>query len=316
MQNQSHTTNKFAASGKLLLFGEYMVLRGSKSLAIPVKYGQTLTVSNTSSPGVVWESYEKGKMWFKVELDAKFKLINTTNEQLVRDIQNLLWLIADANPTLEIGGTYLRFDLDFERNYGWGTSSTLLSLLSQWSGVKGYYLLENSFGGSGYDIAVAKATTPVIYQASKSYAKIDKGSLIRTTEAVELNKEVASKLLFVYTGKKQSSAAEVARFDKIRTNRGHMLAMSEIVDKAVAAEQIETFESVMRESEAFLSELLGLSPVQEEVFSDYPYAVKSLGAWGGDFVMATFRDESEARQYFKSKGLEVVFNFNELIKNG
>lgn len=316
MQNQSHKINKYTASGKLLLFGEYLVLRGSKALAIPVKYSQTLTINHTSSEGLLWESYEKGELWFKAELDSNFKLISTTDEHLVKDIQNLLWLIVDANPTLETKGVHLRFDLDFERRLGWGTSSTLISLLSQWSGVKGYYLLENSFGGSGYDVAVARAEGPLVYQAAKSYQKIDKGSLRRTTEPAEINEAVSSKLLFVYTGKKQSSASEVARFEKVRTNRGHMLAMSEIVEKALACEKIEDFEAVMNESEVFLAELLELTPVREALFPDYEYAVKSLGAWGGDFVMATFREETEARKYFNSKGLDVQYNFKELLKNG
>jgi len=43
--------------------------------------------------------------------------------------------------------------------------------------------------------------------------------------------------------------------------------------------------------------------------------VKSLGAWGGDFVLVTSnRPEEETRNYFNEKGLEVFLRYDEIIK--
>jgi hypothetical protein len=43
--------------------------------------------------------------------------------------------------------------------------------------------------------------------------------------------------------------------------------------------------------------------------------VKSLGAWGGDFVHISLdRDMDSAREYFAGKGLNVIIPFSEMIK--
>jgi hypothetical protein len=55
-------------------------------------------------------------------------------------------------------------------------------------------------------------------------------------------------------------------------------------------------------------------PVKEKLFSDFKGAIKSLGAWGGDFVMvATEEDLQSVKAYFKTKDLDVVYSYNDLI---
>jgi hypothetical protein len=42
--------------------------------------------------------------------------------------------------------------------------------------------------------------------------------------------------------------------------------------------------------------------------------VKSLGAWGGDFVLMTnSRSDKELKAYLHAHNLKVVFKFDELI---
>ena len=42
-----------------------------------------------------------------------------------------------------------------------------------------------------------------------------------------------------------------------------------------------------------------------------------MGAWGGDFIMAVWEGSQETLQdYFKGKGLEVVFPYVELVLPG
>ncbi|MFT6748973.1 MAG: hypothetical protein ACJAQ1_000901, partial [Flavobacterium sp.] len=38
---------------------------------------------------------------------------------------------------------------------------------------------------------------------------------------------------------------------------------------------------------------------------------KSLGAWGGDFVMII--SENNPKSYFKAKGYETILTYNEMI---
>ena len=49
-----------------------------------------------------------------------------------------------------------------------------------------------------------------------------------------------------------------------------------------------------------MSEVLELSTIKEAVFEDFNGVLKSLGAWGGDFIMA-FSKENPT-DYFKQKG--------------
>ena len=65
----------FYSHGKLLLTGEYVVLDRAKALAIPTKYGQSLTVEANSSTTIIWKSYnELGDVWF----EDTFSIENTS----------------------------------------------------------------------------------------------------------------------------------------------------------------------------------------------------------------------------------------------
>jgi hypothetical protein len=46
--------------------------------------------------------------------------------------------------------------LSFPKKMGLGTSSTLINNIAQWLQIDAFTLLNNSFGGSGYDIACAQ----------------------------------------------------------------------------------------------------------------------------------------------------------------
>ena len=56
----------FYSHGKLLISGEYVVLDGALSLAIPTTYGQSLIVEPLDEPKLIWKSFdEKGTIWFE-----------------------------------------------------------------------------------------------------------------------------------------------------------------------------------------------------------------------------------------------------------
>ena len=90
-------------------------------------------------------------------------------------------------------GNHLIFNthLDFDPNWGLGSSSTLISLLAQWANVNPYELLKMTMGGSGYDIACATASQPIIY-------RLENGSPI--VEKADFKPAFADKLYFVYQG--------------------------------------------------------------------------------------------------------------------
>ena len=60
-----------------------------------------------------------------------------------------------------------------------------------------------------------------------------------------------------------------------------------------------------------MGKILSCQPVKEKLFNDFNGVIKSLGAWGGDFVLAT--GKSNTKEYFKEKGYPVVLEYNRLI---
>ena len=300
----------FYASGKLLLFGEYLVLRGSRSIAMPLRFGQSLNITPHDSANILWECYEKEKCWLRIEFSPGLEILQSPDEQKAIVVKRLLQWIRQEKPSLKIEGLHFRFDIDFDRNYGLGTSSTFLSLLSQWSGANPYLLQEHSFPGSGFDIAAATATGPFVYQLQTP----NNTSGISITP-FQLHENISSRLLFVFTGKKQNSLREVSTFSALNISPAQTGTMNTIVEEVLRCTGIEAFERLMLQSESLLREILKRATVKEKRFADYPFAIKSLGAWGGDFIMAAFRDETLARTYFHEKGMYPIFNYRQLIKS-
>lgn len=168
-----------------MLFGEYLVLNGSDSLAFPLKFGQTLSV--VKSDGITWESHSKHGLWFSASFSSDFTILETNNQEVAEILRQLFLVIRTEKPDLDFNQSF-KSEANFELNWGLGSSSTLISLLSQWSGVEARKLLDASFGGSGYDVACATAAGPIIYADGK------------VKKEVHLPESITDKLLFVYLG--------------------------------------------------------------------------------------------------------------------
>lgn len=294
---------KYYASGKLLLFGEYLVLKGAKSLAIPLKFGQQMEVLPVAKSEIKWTAKVMMKEWFKARFTTAGTLVETTSQSKADTIIKLFQIIRNTNPSLFHSGYHFNLNTDFPIEWGLGSSSTLISLLAQWSHADPFLLLENTFGGSGFDVACATSNGPLVFEIKE-----------KKTTTVNLSPAITSKILFVYSGQKKESRGEVNRFNKMNIPSTLIQQMNDIVEKVVVCEQMKTFEDLMGQSEKLISGILDIEPIKKSTFGDYQYAVKSLGAWGGDFLMATYRDEQEARNYFNGRGYGVQFTYDQIIK--
>ena len=63
--------------------------------------------------------------------------------------------------------------------------------------------------------------------------------------------------------------------------------------------------------EQIISKLISKTTIKKELFNDFNGEIKSLGAWGGDFIMAS--SEDNPLNYFKNKGYDTVFKFSDLL---
>ncbi|HAT66380.1 MAG TPA: GHMP kinase [Flavobacteriaceae bacterium] len=294
----------FYSNGKLLLTGEYVVLDGAKALAIPTKKGQSLTVEASEKKGVHWKSLdEKGTVWFK----ATFSLDTSISEKEDKVLFQLIQILKEAqklNPSFLAEENYkVTTMLDFPRNWGLGTSSTLINNIAQWAEVDAFKLLQNSFGGSGYDIAAAQNSTPIIYQLKNGNPKV---------EPVKLNWDFTESLFFVHLNQKQDSKEGIAHYKKEKVSATVISEISFITEKLISCKTLKEFEALLNQHEELISLSIGLPTVKEQLFSDYPKAIKSLGAWGGDFVLAAGNEMD--RSYFRKKGFTTIVSYRDMIQ--
>ena len=99
---------RFYSNGKLLLTGEYVVLDGATSLAVPTKFGQDLTIEPIQEPELVWGSFTNTEeCWFEAIFDLpKLRLKNATfnsskegnAEFIAETLQNILNAARKLNP--------------------------------------------------------------------------------------------------------------------------------------------------------------------------------------------------------------------------
>src|SRR5690554_5644144 len=211
----------FSASGKLLLFGEYLVLRGALCLAIPLRFGQKMSVSQQEAEGIHWIARAEETIWFSATFSKDLNVIQSSNSDKAEAIRDLLIFLKTKNTAILDSGLNIETQTNFPIEWGFGTSSTLVSLLSKWSEIDPYIILKNSFGGSGYDVACANADHPILYKTA--------GGVI---ESVELAKAVTSQTLFIFSGKKQATTPEVERFNTLEITADRIEKMNQIISTA------------------------------------------------------------------------------------
>ena len=302
-------TGDYYSAGKLLLTGEYLVLCGAQALAIPLNVGQGMTVLAGGEPGMIhWKTRVLDGDWFSAgfrlpELDVA----ETSDLSVASGLRGILTAGADLNPGFfkEQDGYEIHSRLDFDIRWGWGSSSSLVSNIAWWMEIDPYHLFKKIFGGSGYDVFCARAKKPILFQL------IDNKPLV---SEVEFNPTFLEKLYFVYLGHKQDSQQSVSRFRSEATvSKVDIEAISGLTREMLASKSLLDFMAVMNRHEDIVSSLLNIPPVGKSRFSDFPGSLKSLGAWGGDFIMAASSESEETvRDYFRSKGLGVIFKYLDL----
>ena len=202
-----------------MLTGEYLVLEGATALAVPTKFGQDLSVEKIKEPQLIWGSFtHTGDCWFEAVFELpKLRLVNATfNSEkegsadfIAETLQDILVEARKLNPEFlqSEQGFLVKTNLTFPRDWGLGTSSTLINNIAQWAKVDAFQLLWNSFSGSGYDIANAQYNTPILYGVKNQKPEV---------KQVDFLPRFSDQLFFVHLNKKQDSKDGIARFKEKR----------------------------------------------------------------------------------------------------
>ena len=305
-------TLQFFSRGKLLITGEYFILDGAHGLALPTQLGQKMEVQVSESEKwkLEWNSYDVDKnCWLQLELSREDSLsgwssLSVEKETLFSILKNAFKSnskILDETKHYRVS-TYL----EFPNNWGLGSSSTLINNIAQWAKVNAYDLLNQTFGGSGYDIAVAQANASILFHRENN---------MPVSEKVSFNPSFNEQLYFVHLDKKQNSREGIAHYKQIKEGKSQAIQeITEITRKLISAAELVDFEKLLNEHENIVADVLQMKKAKDIFFSDYWGTVKSLGAWGGDFVLATSaKSESETMEYFQSKGFGTVLKYKDII---
>lgn len=297
----------FYSNGKLFISGEYLVLDGADAFALPTKFGQNLVVEEGENQIIEWKSYDYDKkLWFEntITFDEVKNNIKTDVETVKTTLVNILHEAYLLNPEFiqNSKGYKVTTHLTFPRNWGLGTSSTLINNIAQWTKINAFTLLKNSFGGSGYDIACAQNNTPIIYRIENN-----------AVEPVVFNPDFTKNIFFVYLNKKQSSKSAIQAYNK---HKDQNLAKSvaennKITNTILNAKTLKEFARAVEKHEIHLSNIMEIKTIKEIAFPDFDGTIKSLGAWGGDFVMVLSKENP--KDYFASKGYDTILSYDEMI---
>lgn len=301
----------YKGNGKLLLSGEYFVLNGANALALPTRLGQRFKVKEQSRGyDLVWRSYDQDEnLWFEAKYSLyNFKILQSTDEERATWLGKLIQACCKQNS--EFLSTWKGYQvaayLDYPIQWGLGSSSTLINFLAEWADINPYILLFDTLGGSGYDVACARAEGPLIYQKGEEAISID-----------HLGKSLpgAKYLYFVYSGKSQETTEEVKKYNgKSNPSNKTIERISEISKNLSTATSYSKITELVNEHEDIVSSYLGKEKVKDEFFPDFWGEIKSLGAWGGDFYMVVSnKGKEKTQEYFNSKGYKVFFEYDQII---
>ncbi|MGB4204548.1 MAG: GYDIA family GHMP kinase [Bacteroidales bacterium] len=303
-------SKKYFSKGKLLVSGEYLVLHGALALAVPTRFGQSMSIGNTAHKGVIdWHTYVQGKSWFQSRFSTPdFFILKSNNSKSAGYIQRILLAAKKHNPSflIDMSGYQINSELNFNIDWGLGSSSSLISNIAYWADVDPYDLHSEVSRGSGYDIACSRASGSVLYK------KFDNRRMI---EEVDFNPPFSDKIYFIYLGRKMDTEPVVNKFyDQNNDFYYEIQKIDEITRQMVHCTDYKVFGELMQEHEAILSAILNEPTLKNGVFNDFDGQIKSLGAWGGDFAMALWtKSRQELIEYLSYKRLNTFFGFKEMI---
>jgi mevalonate kinase len=298
---------EFYSHGKLLITGEYLVLDGAKALALPCSYGQSLKVGSSKSNLSKWKGYDdQNQIW----LDFDFDLMEVINKKKKgkNEIEQRLFQIFRAahelNPEVFEQNYNFETQLEFPKDWGLGTSSTLITNIAKWAMANPYDLLASTFGGSGYDIACASSSSAITYQLGEKHPQVEPAVIPEALQAY---------IHFIYLEQKQNSREAIVNYKKVkpRNLERYISEINRITEAVQTTDSLQKAQDLIENHEELLSSILKLEPIQKRLFSDFDGAIKSLGAWGGDFIMAVSQDDPTS--YFKEKGYKTILNYKDMV---
>lgn len=301
----------FYSNGKFMVTGEYLVLKGALSLALPLLKGQSLTIHySNQKPSLWWRTFIQDKYWFEANFSLPDLAIGNANDfSLAHNLRNILLEAGKMNKDFLQSERKMEVvsRIDFNINWGMGSSSSLLANIAQWADVDPFDLHFRVSSGSGYDVAAALSNQPVLYRYSGMDPEIIK---------VDFFPEFHNNIIFGWLGRKQNSSRAVSSFlESADSYHEEVKKISGITEELLKTRLLSDFIELLRHHDKIISTVLGIRLLQSERFPDFSGYVKPMGAWGGDFAMfVSPRPREYVLSYLKKRDINTWFSYYEIVK--
>ena len=128
---------------------------------------------------------------------------------------------------------------------------------------------------------------------------------------MNFNPPFKDNIYFVYLNKKQNSKKEVKNYSKIHFSNSAISEVSYISNKILTCQTLKDFNNLIFSHEKIISNLISRKTIKDTFFYDFDGEIKSLGAWGGDFILVS--STNNPTPYFKKKGFKTIFKFDDII---
>ncbi len=262
-----------------------------------------------NKPTLIWEAFYPEGSWFTGEfILPSLEIKRASDQDFARRLVNILNITKQLNPRfLSETGFRVTTRLDFNPEYGFGSSSTFIVNLARWAKIDAFKLQKLTFKGSGYDIACGLEAKPIVYKLLHNKP---------TYYPVDFDPPFAENLYFVYLGQKRRSLEAIAAFKKNASFTSSQIdAITSITHKIMDTTSLTAFEELMNEHESVMETILQTAKTGSRIFPWYKDGVvKSLGAWGGDFVLFTSKKQpKEFREEMFKHDVKVLFQYKNLI---
>jgi mevalonate kinase len=260
-------------------------------------------------PHLKWEAWVLGKEWFTATvLLPEMEIVESSDPLKANHLVKIFFEIIEMNNGLFEPRKSYSFSTvsDFDHSWGMGSSSTLIANLARWAMIDPFELFHRLYKGSGYDVAAALAEGPILFSTANHKV---------TITPVRFQPSFHQHIWFVYRGQKQDTEQSLNAFSRLpEPSRQQIEMINYFTGEMLHTRHLKQFMQMMYEHETFISRLLSKETVKEEYFSDFIGEIKSLGAWGGDMMMAVSElPRDYIRTYFGTKGIQPVFDFHSLI---
>ena len=88
--------------------------------------------------------------------------------------------------------------------------------------------------------------------------------------------------------------------------------LDNLTEEMSSTYDINKFKNAMEEHEKIIGSMIKKRPVKDVLFSNFTGSIKSLGAWGGDFILVTENEDRDTEKYFKKMGYNTVIPWKEM----